>query len=139
MIDKFDGEYDFLSNFYECPIKFAGIQFNSSETAFQAMKTPIRIEQLKFANLTPAAAKKIGRKIPLRENWDLVKDHYMYQIVLAKFSQNSDLRAKLLATGNEELIEGNWWNDTYWGKCNGIGKNKLGEILMKVRKELRNV
>ena len=54
-----------------------------------------------------------------------------------KFS-NPDLKEKLLATGNEELVEGNWWGDQYWGICDGIGKNKLGKLLMKVRKELAN-
>lgn len=136
MINKFDGEYAFLSNFYNCPVDFANLHFNSSEAAFQAMKTPIRKEQLLFVNISPNDAKKLGRKIALRKDWELVKDTYMYQIVLAKFTQNPNLREKLLATGEEELIEGNWWNDTYWGQCNGVGKNQLGKILMKVRKEL---
>ena len=56
--------------------------------------------------------------------------------VKAKFSKNPILKAKLLATGDAELIEGNWWNDTYWGVCKGVGKNKLGKILMRVRDEL---
>ena len=136
-ISKFDGEYSFLSNFYECPIDFLGLHFNSSEAAFQSMKTPIHSEQLLFINLSPSAAKKLGRKIQLRQDWELVKDHYMYRIVLAKFTQNYNLKQKLILTGEAELIEGNYWNDTYWGVCNGIGQNKLGKILMRVRSELR--
>ena len=60
----------------------------------------------------------------------------MYDVVKAKFSIKH-LKEMLLATGNEELIEGNLWNDTYWGVCNGKGQNKLGKILMRVREELR--
>ena len=62
----------------------------------------------------------------------------MYEIVLAKFSQNEYLKRRLLETGNALLIEGNDWGDTYWGVCNGRGKNKLGKILMRVRTELAN-
>ena len=66
-----------------------------------------------------------------------VKDQIMYEIVLNKFSQNEELREKLIATGDEYLAEGNTWHDTYWGVCNGKGKNKLGKILMQVREELK--
>ena len=57
--------------------------------------------------------------------------------VNAKFSTNESLKKRLLETGDEELIEGNTWNDTYWGVCKGVGLNKLGEILMRVREELK--
>ena len=138
MIDKFDGEYAFLSNFYECPVQYGFFTFSSSEAAFQSAKTTDETLIKKFVLLNPSAAKKLGRKMPLRKDWEQIKDTVMYQIVLNKFRQNLNLREKLLATGNEELVEGNWWNDTYWGRCNGVGKNKLGKILMEVRKELRS-
>lgn len=70
-------------------------------------------------------------------DWEEVKDKVMYEIVLAKFTQNPDLKEKLLATGDEHLEEGNTWGDTTWGTVNGIGENRLGIILMKVRKELQ--
>ena len=57
---------------------------------------------------------------------------------MAKFTQNEELKEKLLATENEELVEGNTWHDTYWGVCNRRGKNKLGKILMRIREELRD-
>lgn len=61
----------------------------------------------------------------LRNDWEDVKDSYMYKICKAKFSQNSELRHKLLKTGEKELVEGNPWHDTYWGICNGKGKTNL--------------
>ena len=65
-----------------------------------------------------------------------VKDKVMYEIVLAKFTQNPDLKEKLLATGDEYLEEGNTWGDTIWGTVDGVGENRLGKILMRVRDEL---
>ena len=71
----------------------------------------------------------------LRADWEDKKDKIMYDILEAKFS-NKRLAQKLLATGNAKLVEGNTWGDTYWGACRGQGKNKLGKLLMKVRKKL---
>lgn len=85
---------------------------------------------------SPNIAKAIGRKVQLRPHWEEIKDQVMYDGVKAKFSKNPILKAKLLATGDAELIEGNWWNDTYWRVCKGVGYNKLGQILMRVRDEL---
>lgn len=62
----------------------------------------------------------------------------MYEICKAKFTQNEDLKEKLLATGNNILEEGNTWGDRVWGTVNGVGENRLGKILMRVREELRN-
>jgi len=62
----------------------------------------------------------------------------MYEICKAKFSQNTELKKRLLSTGNEHLEEGNTWGDKIWGTVNGIGENRLGKILMRIREELRN-
>ena len=62
----------------------------------------------------------------------------MYEICKAKFTQNEDLKEKLLATGNDILEEGNTWGDRVCGTVNGVGENRLGKILMRVREELRN-
>lgn len=137
MIDTFRGKYYFLSNFYPSDIEYDGITYTSNEAAFQAQKVLDHEEKLRFKNLDPRKAKKLGRRVKLRRDWDEVKDNYMYEICRAKFTQNPDLAAKLLKTGEEELVEGNTWHDTYWGVCNGRGKNRLGKILMKVRSELR--
>lgn len=137
MINKFRGKYYFLSNFYETDIKYDGINYRNTEAAFQAQKVLSDDEKRKFSNLDARRAKKLGRRVKLRKDWEKVKDNYMYEICLAKFSQNHELAEKLLETGDEELIEGNQWKDTYWGVYNGKGKNKLGKILMRIRKELR--
>ena len=137
VIDCFDGEYRFLSNFYEATVFYDNILCRTSESAFQMMKTLDAEERLKIGKAHPSEAKRRGRKVQLREDWEQIKYQVMFEIVLAKFSQHPDLKEKLLATGDAELIEGNWWNDTYWGVCNGVGENNLGKILMKIRKILK--
>ena len=87
--------------------------------------------------MTSPEAKALGRKIELRPDWDSVKDIVMYDVCKLKFTTHTDLKEKLLSTGDAELIEGNYWGDVYWGVCNGIGKNKLGKTLMRIRSELR--
>lgn len=133
-IDSFDGQYRFLSNFYPCCVVHDGIPYPSAEHAFQAAKS-VHIEVREFiAQLpTPAAAKKRGRKIELRHDWDNIKDLVMFQIVLSKFATNDDIRVKLINTYGAKLIEGNSWGDQYWGVCDGVGENMLGQILMQVR------
>lgn len=133
----FDGEYAFLSNFYNSPITIAGINFPTVEHAFQAMKTiDVAERQLIAAAPTPGKAKRLGRTVHLREDWEEAKESVMYICLKAKFSI-PELREKLLATEDAYLIEGNWWGDTYWGVCNGIGQNKLGQLLMRLRTELK--
>lgn len=138
MIDKFEGKYRFLSNFYPRSITYEGTLYLNNEAAFQAQKVTDYKEQEQFRFASPSEAKRLGRKVNLRSDWDKVKDQCMEDIVRSKFTQNNDLKKKLIATGDEELIEGNWWKDTYWGVCKGKGQNKLGKILMKIRKELKS-
>ena len=135
MIAKFEGQYFFLSNFFECPVTYKGITFTNTEAAFHSQKDINRAKE--FATLDPSAAKKLGRKVSLRADWEQVKDDIMYEILVAKFTQNAALKILLLRTGDQELIEGNWWNDTYWGVCRGVGKNTLGKLLMRLRQEIR--
>ena len=135
MIAKFEGQYFFLSNFFECPVTYKGITFTNTEAAFHSQKDVNRA--VEFAHLDPSSAKKLGRKVTLRSDWEQVKDDIMYEVLVAKFTQNAALKILLLRTGDQELIEGNWWNDTYWGVCRGVGKNTLGKLLMRLRQELR--
>lgn len=134
MINEFRGKHYFLSNFSDSKITINGITFLNGESAFHSFKDLSR--QSEFANLYPSTAKKKGRNVKLRHDWEKVKDDIMYQVVKAKFEQNEDLKEKLLNTEDEYLEEGNTWNDTYWGVCRGRGKNMLGKILMRVRAEL---
>lgn len=140
-IDKFKDKYYFLSNYYKAPVIYHGIFFTNNESAFQSAKligTKYEYLRRTFSNLPPNLAKRKGRQVVLRPDWEQVKDKVMYDIVKCKFSMNDGLKEKLLATGNVMLIEGNNWNDTYWGydfdKKQGL--NKLGNILMQVRYEL---
>lgn len=137
-IDEFRGKYYFLSNFYNSPVTYEGITYQNNEAAFQAMKVTTDEIRKQFADLPPNLAKRKGRNVQLRNDWEAVKEQYMYEIVLAKFKQNRDLKKRLLATGTSELIEGNTWGDVIWGMCKGQGENKLGKILMRIRNELKS-
>lgn len=138
MIDKFDGQYRFLSNFHVLfsPIEDElGLKYNSVEAAYQASKTLDIDERRVFTVLGADKAKKLGKKIKMRPDWDEVKLSVMEDLLRKKFT-NDQLREKLLATGDVELIEGNWWGDRFWGVCKGEGENHLGKLLMKIRGEL---
>lgn len=133
-IDKFRGEYRFLSNFYSAKTLYEGIEYPSSEHAFQAAKTTdLRWRRLIAALETPAEAKRMGNRVPLRSDWEEVRIDVMRKVIKSKFS-DTELMKKLKATGDAELIEGNTWRDFFWGICNGRGKNWLGKILMEIRK-----
>lgn len=137
-IKTFRGQYDFLSNFYEAPVTWEGLTYANSEAAFQAAKVLTNEERLPFTTLPPARAKRMGRQVSLRADWEAVKTRVMEEVVRAKFTQNPDLAARLLATGDAELIEGTTWGDKCWGVDlrTGQGENRLGRILMQVRAEL---
>lgn len=133
-ITEFKGNHFFLSNFYVAPVIYQGVRFENNEAAFQAAKCPERMNE--FRGLNPSKAKRLGRRVKLRPDWEEVKCDVMYQVCKAKFSQNPDLAQKLIETGDAELVEGNTWGDRIWGVCDGVGENNLGKILMRIRKEL---
>lgn len=135
MIDCFRRKYQFLSNYFACPIEYNGLTYKNAEAAFQAQKTLNLDIRKRFTVLDPPDAKRLGRRVSLRPDWEDVKYSVMDEICHAKFEQHPNLLKKLLATKNENLIEGNTWGDTYWGVCNGVGQNNLGKILMNIRKE----
>ena len=138
-ITRFREAYDYLSNFYEAPVEYEGITYGSNEAAFQAQKCMTQAEKQTFAELRPGMAKKVGRQVSLRPDWEDVKLGIMEELVRAKFTQNLDLKEKLLSTGERKILEGNSWHDTFWGvdEKSWQGENHLGKILMKVRGELR--
>lgn len=131
---SFRSKYYFLSNFYMAQVTYNGITYCNNEAAFQAQKDLSRSEE--FKELAPNDAKRLGRRVNLRPDWEDVKLDIMYGIVKAKFEQNPELSAKLIATGDTHLEEGNTWGDRTWGTVDGNGNNLLGLILMKVREEL---
>lgn len=134
MINNFKGVYSFLSNFYNYPVTYNGLTYLNSEAAFQAQKVLDDTTRRTFCNLGPAQAKANGRRVFLRRDWEEVKDQIMYDIVYAKFTTDNFMKQSLINTGAHELIEGNTWNDTYWGVCKGRGHNNLGKILMLIRR-----
>jgi len=138
MINEFKGKYYFLSNFYNAPVMYEELLYLNNEAAFQSAKV-LDIEKRKqFCTKDPSTAKRKGRNVTLRHDWEKIKDKVMEDCVRDKFTRNEVLKKRLIETGDEELVEGNLWNDTYWGVCRGRGRNMLGKILMKVREELRD-
>ena len=134
MINEFRGKYYFLSNFYEASVTWDGITYKNNEAAFQAQKCPSRAHE--FSSLSPNIAKSLGRRVLLRSDWEQIKEQVMYEICVAKFTQNPDLMSQLLQTEGT-IEEGNYWHDTTWGVDlkTGQGHNKLGKILMRIREE----
>lgn len=130
---RFRNDYWFLSNMYECSIDYKGHHFRNVEAAFQAQKDPSRTAE--FENLSGKDAKRLGRKVNLRSDWERVKEDEMRGILRAKFSDPS-LAEKLCAV-DEPIEEENDWNDTYWGICNGRGRNRLGVLLEELKAELQ--
>ena len=136
-INHFRNEFRFLSNFTSCDVVYEGRVYSSVEHAYQALKTEIDTERRWVGDAsTPGKAKRRGQNIHLRKDWGEVKLEMMLLLVRQKFGSDP-LKRKLLDTGDAELVEGNWWGDTFWGPYNGKGENHLGKILMKVREERR--
>lgn len=154
MISQFSDEHEFLSNFFKAPMSLPLLgTVRDVEHAYQAMKA-VRAQDRNYvlAAAGPEDAKRRGREIECRTDWDAVKRRYMHSFVLAKFVQHPELQEKLAATGGQTLVEGNSWGDTYWGAVlkgqkgwsaelpwlgppgePWSGLNYLGKILMGVR------
>lgn len=143
-INKFRGEYWFLSNFYPSPFVYQFKEWPTSEHLYMSHKTfdkDLR-EQIRKSD-TPGKAKRIGRELDLRSDWEDIKISVMKKCLLLKFGQNYDIQKKLIKTGDTKLIEGNTWHDNVWGdcsceKCKYIsGQNLLGMLLGLVRSEFQ--
>jgi ribA/ribD-fused uncharacterized protein len=132
--------YGCFSNFWRAPIELGGKTWPTTEHYFQAQKyagTPREEEIRRAATSKKAAELGRSRKHPLRRDWERVKDAIMHAAVLAKFTQHADLREVLLSTGDAVIVE-HTEKDAYWGDGgDGSGRNVLGQILMRVRDELR--
>lgn len=136
MINRFRGDYNFLSNFFWCPVKIDGITYLNAEAAYQAQKSSEQKVKENFARLPAHVAKSAGRKIDIREDFEEEKLEVMKKVVTAKFRQSGELTESLIDTYPQELQEGNEWGDKFWGVVNGEGQNHLGKILMEVRETL---
>lgn len=138
MITSFQGDYEFLSNFYPCTITLGGLTFPSVENAYQAMKCVNPSDMIQFTNIGPAEAKKLGRKVTMRSDFDNIKYNVMRSLLDQKF-EDKTFKKMLLDTAPESIVEGNYWHDNYWGICtcekcrNEIGYNHLGELLQRKR------
>jgi ribA/ribD-fused uncharacterized protein len=133
-VSAFRGKYSFLSNFYEVPVFYDNEEYPSVEHAYQAAKTlDLEYRAMIRKAITPSKAKQLGRVVPIRENWELIKLPVMRNLVAQKFT-DPKLRLWLLETAPATLEEGNYWGDTYWGvDLQGNGQNWLGKILMEIR------
>lgn len=125
----------YLSNFYPYPMIVNGLRFECVEAAFQSFKTKDIEVRKQFVGLDGKSAKRLGRQIKLREDWEQVKVKVMRQLIRAKFSM--DLGDKLKVERGD-LVEYNTWGDKFWGVSSGQGRNELGKILMEVRESLRD-
>lgn len=134
------GEYGCFSNFSKHPINLDGTTWPTTEHYFQAMKFAGTEHEEKVRNApTAMAAAKMGRERsrPLRKDWEDVKEQVMMKALRAKFTQHANARNTLLGTGNARLVE-HTDRDSYWADGgDGSGKNRLGELLMRLRAELR--
>lgn len=135
-----NGEYSCFSNFSHHPVNLKGKIWPTSEHYFQAQKfagTKYESEVRKAKGAMEAARMGRDRSLPLRSDWENVKDNIMRQAVMFKFLQNQDCFTTLLGTKDENLVE-HTENDSYWADGgNGTGKNMLGKILMEVREVLK--
>lgn len=132
--------YGEFSNFSPHGVELDGLWWPTVEHYFQAQKfaeADYRERIRNAHNAKQAANLGRSRKVPLRADWEEVKDEIMYQGVLRKFQTHAELKILLLSTGDQEIVE-NAPGDYYWG-CGkeGTGLNWLGEILVRVRGELR--
>lgn len=133
----FHDEYYWLSNFAPSPFKFFGVEYDTNEHFYQSAKA-VYYDDAESVRLmaTPGGAKKRGRYIVCRPDWEEVKDSVMALGLSLKFAPGTDLADRLVATGTAYLEETNTWGDRYWGVYNGSGSNMLGRLLMVQRARL---
>lgn len=142
MINQFRGNYYFLSNMYICDIEYKSQIYKSVEHAYVYHKhDSIELKKLALTNIEPTKLKIESKKYNknIYKNWNNIKLDVMYDLLKIKFSQ-SPFTELLIATKDENIVEGNVWNDTYWGvdinQQPNIGENHLGRIIMRVRDEI---
>jgi N-glycosidase YbiA len=143
MITQFKCEYSFLSNFYllEKPTFYDNHYYRTNEHFYQAMKFKDNDVRQLISKHPSKGLKSFIKQFEIRSDWDNLKLRVMEYGLKYKFSNNNPhLKQKLIWTGNEQIQEGNWWNDKFWGVClkTGEGENNLGKLLMKRRSEINS-
>ena len=134
---------NWFSNFepFDEPFEYEGNTYTTPEHLYQAMKTLDPEQRSLIANAaTPGSAKRLGRAVSIRSDWEQIKLDIMWGILKIKFAPGTTWAEKLLKA-EEPIIEWNNWGDTFWGvdKITGNGQNHLGKLLMLIKKELENV
>lgn len=114
-IPEFQGEYRWLSNFWPARVTLDGCVYPSVENAYQAAKAVTAVERAPFGQCTAAQAKRLGRTISIRSDWDASRVAVMRDLLEQKFAPDTGLAEQLMATGDGNIVEGNHWGDTFWG------------------------
>lgn len=126
---------------FDKPLLYQRIEYYTVENFYQAMKLPKgNVDKRDYiASLDPYGAKREGRKLQIRPDWDEIKLDVMEYVLRFKFAPGTSWHSQLMATGEAEIVELNNWNDEYWGVCvrTGRGQNHLGKLLMKLREEFK--
>jgi ribA/ribD-fused uncharacterized protein len=144
-INRFKDKYAMFSNFSPCVVIFEGRTYPTTEHAYQAAKSKDDMFRKTISELPANKAgqtKRLGRKVKLRDDWELIKISVMRRLLMQKFSYD-EFRKLLLSTDDSIIIEGNYWHDNYWGDCycsdckDIVGKNNLGKLLMKIREIIK--
>lgn len=132
---KFKNEFYFLSNMYPCELHINGLTFTCAEAAFQSFKVLDKEARKQFQGISGFEAKKLGKQVSLRTDWNNIRLDVMLAVLKVKFKQHPEL-ATLLKMINVPIVEDNTWNDTFWGRCNGRGNNYLGKLLEQIKETL---
>lgn len=143
MTKMFSGDLEFLSNFSAHPVWFETWRYPTGEHAYQAAKTRDPGIRSSFLDGPPGGAKRLGRRLELRPDWEQVKLQVMREILASKATMNPEIGRKLVATGSLPLVETNTWHDNIWGdclcgrpECARTGQNLLGCSWMALRSYL---
>jgi len=143
-ITQFQGEWRWLSNFGPGEVTLGKLTFPRREHAYQASKSLDLEVRRGFTDpaMTAGQAKRAGRLVAIRPDWERAKKKVMLLVVLSAFTQDPGLGKLLVETEDAYLEEGNHWHDNYWGACGcdkhiGNGLNWLGRILMMTRDIIR--
>jgi len=131
--------YGIFSNFAETPLVIDGTRYPTAEHFFQAQKTKDSQEWSDIVRApTPLDAKRLGRKVHLRDDWEVNKCSVMLWALREKATQCPEFRQALIDSGDAELQENSPF-DFFWGtRRDGAGRNMLGELLMDVRQMIKD-